>query len=671
MKSLYTILIAILISSVAFGQTYLSEDFSGGTFPPPGWFNLPVGDQWTSSNTGNAGGIAPELKFTGFTYTGTVRFISPVVDLSGVDTVMLMFKHLYANASAPGPKCGVATRAGGTWNSVWEESPTSNLGPEEVTVLISNDDTGNDNFQFCFYLEGNLTGINNWYLDDIILFTQPDFDAKMSAVLTPAQIMNPEPVEGRVTNLGTTPITELSVSWESYAGVVRDSLFSGLNIGSMETFEFMFDGTWASPYGTHELDMWINSVNGGPDEDQSNDSIQKPIEYISYTFQNRPAMEEFTSSTCGPCAGFNSSFVPWSQSHEDDITLIKYQMSWPGSGDPYYTAEGGTRRSYYGVTFVPDMFVNGAQCNTNVSSVQAAYDAAILKNVGLKIASSFTMSGSVINITTNIRPFQSYGSMKIHNVVFEKMTTQNVGTNGETEFHHVMMKMMPDATGATENLQEGVPVTLTYTYDMANTHVEELDDLMVGVLIQDPSSKEIIQSDYGYDGVTYSDDARLAEIYLDGEPLEGFDPDVYSYDVVLPQGTIEEPVITVETMDDGALPIVSMAFAIPGTATIEVIAEDLISTSTYDINYSYSSIGIEEEPQPTVNVFPNPADDHIYISGLQNARVAIHTVDGKLMILKDGFSGNSIDISHLPGGIYFMNIIMDNKQIVRKKIAVL
>jgi actin-like ATPase involved in cell morphogenesis len=35
------------------------------------------------------------------------------------------------------------------------------------------------------------------------------------------------------------------------------------------------------------------------------------------------------------------------------------------------------------------------------------------------------------------------------------------------------------------------------------------------------------------------------------------------------------------------------------------------------------------------------------------------------------FSGNNINISQLPRGIYIMNIMMADKQIVRKKIAVL
>lgn len=42
MKRLYTPLIAVLFTMAAFSQTFLTEDFGGATFPPSGWFNLPV-----------------------------------------------------------------------------------------------------------------------------------------------------------------------------------------------------------------------------------------------------------------------------------------------------------------------------------------------------------------------------------------------------------------------------------------------------------------------------------------------------------------------------------------------------------------------------------------------------------------------------------------------------
>ena len=74
----------------------------------------------------------------------------------------------------------------------------------------------------------------------------------------------------------------------------------------------------------------------------------------------QPLIEVFTSSTCGPCAPANTTFTNlMGQQTAGDYNFIKYQMSWPGSGDPYYTTEAGTKRTYYGVNSVPNAQIDG------------------------------------------------------------------------------------------------------------------------------------------------------------------------------------------------------------------------------------------------------------------------------------------------------------------------
>jgi len=219
-----------------------------------------------------------------------------------------------------------------------------------------------------------MNNIRNWYLDNIVLFKPTALDCQMAGITTPAVITGPSDVGGVVKNLGTTNINEVSVSWKSYSGIIRDSVFTGLDLGLLDSHEFDFEGMWASPLGTHQMMMWINSVNGVTDDNTANDTVTKNISY-TYEFPAKPAYEEFTSSTCGPCASFNASFVPWSQTHADEITLVKYQMNWPGNGDPYYTAEGGTRRSAYGVNAVPQLFCNGTDIGASTGAAQAALTA--------------------------------------------------------------------------------------------------------------------------------------------------------------------------------------------------------------------------------------------------------------------------------------------------------
>ena len=96
--------------------------------------------------------------------------------------------------------------------------------------------------------------------------------------------------------------------------------------------------------------------------------------------------------------------------------------------------------------------------------------------------------------------------------VFEYETTQNVGTNGETEFLHVMKKMLPNFNGSSISpLQAGVSQTVSQSYDFNGSYrlpddaqdpinhsiehsIEEFTDLGVAVWIQNSLSKQILQS---------------------------------------------------------------------------------------------------------------------------------------------------------------------------------
>ena len=68
-----------------------------------------------------------------------------------------------------------------------------------------------------------------------------------------------------------------------------------------------------------------------------------------------------------------------------------------------------------------------------------------------------------------------------------------------------------------------------------------------------------------------SDNATLTNIYVDGKPLDGFDPADNEYEVVLPYGTTELPVVTVEPGDADQNTEVEM---IDNSAVISVTAED-------------------------------------------------------------------------------------------------
>ena len=82
----------------------------------------------------------------------------------------------------------------------------------------------------------------------------------------------------------------------------------------------------------------------------------------------------------------------------------------------------------------------------------------------------------------------------MHFAVVEKITYNNVGTNGETEFHNILMAMMPDDNGTSISLEEGSVQSFNESTNLITTFIEEYDDLMIALWIQDNGTHAVLQS---------------------------------------------------------------------------------------------------------------------------------------------------------------------------------
>ncbi len=643
----------------AMSQTFISEDFSNGV-PPAGWTIDNLAAQWSSSSTANAEGTAPEAMFTWKQIITTSRLIAPQTDLTGYTSVVLRFKHYLDNYGGGAYSIGAATRSGGgDWNTVWEVSPNSSIGPEDLLITIDNDDVGASDFEFCFYLDGNLYNMNYWYIDDVSLFSPFALDGELASITTYPYVSGPTPVEGVLFNNGTTPITSFEINWQSNDGDIYTTSFTGMNLDMGDTYAFECNELFNYPIGSYDLHVWIATVNGVPDDNPDNDNLNKGISVVSHIVDKKPLFEEFTSSTCGPCASFHTSFVPWCEDHTDDITLVKYQMNWPGSGDIYYTAEGGDRRNYYGVTWVPWLVGNGGFVNTDIGSVNSFFDSAIeIPGFASFVATRTSVSrGTIMDIDVNILPYANFEDFKLFVVVFENITTGNVGSNGESEFEHVMMKMVPDASGTTINLVDREPITISQSIELAGTNIEEWDDLGVAIIIQDYATSEVFQSGYAVENAVFATDATLSELNVDDALIDDFSPDVYEYTVELPEGTTIVPEVTAVPADENATVVVVPTMELPGVTTIDVFAEDLMTHITYTVTFDVVT-GLEDNAATNVKVYPNPTTGIININGAADASISIYSITGNLIAEYSG--SQKIDLSSQPNGIYFIKVYGDD-----------
>ena len=87
-----------------------------------------------------------------------------------------------------------------------------------------------------------------------------------------------------------------------------------------------------------------------------------------------------------------------------------------------------------------------------------------------------------------------------------------------------------------------------------------------------------------------SNNARLADIQVNGNTVAGFNAYLNTYNVQLPYGTTEVPVVSATAQDGGATITITQPTSTTGTATIHVTAADGTTSNTYTINFSVAQL---------------------------------------------------------------------------------
>lgn len=372
----------------------LSESFDD-TALPSGWSIAGLGtSNWSVVNSANAGGSPNEmLLYYNPSFNGISRLVSPAIDLTGVSEVVFMFKHCLDNYSGS-HTLGIATSSdnGTTWNSGWSQS-YSNDGVYTVAQTITTADMGSANVLFCVYYQGNSYNIDNWYFDDITVFTQTDLDLGITSINAPALIGAGDiVVDFSIYNYGLNEITQIEASYQFTGHSLVTETFN-LNLATLTSTSLQFAVPQNLLPGTYDLTVNVSLVNGTEDDDITNNSSEMTVGVAYGSAQNIPMIEHFSSSTCGPCVAVNTAMLTLTNNNPGHYTYTKYPMSWPGTGDPYYTSEGGIRRSYYGVSAVPQTFLGG-QDQGYAAVSQAALNSQYNSPAFADVRGSFTMNGS-------------------------------------------------------------------------------------------------------------------------------------------------------------------------------------------------------------------------------------------------------------------------------------
>ena len=302
---------------------------------------------------------------------------------------------------------------------------------------------------------------------------------------------------GQVGNQGTNAVTSFQVSWQANSGTVNTYNVTGVNIAPGATQSFTHNLPLNAVVGqSYALNFNVSTVNGVADADTSNNSLTRNTQVASGSTTFKTLIEKFTGSTCPPCASYNNAtFNPFYNAQNQNFNYVAYQQNFPGTGDPYYTAESGARRAYYGINAITSLRIDGVDYSTgnNQAAITSFINSQNTKTGYFGITGTRNFAGNNAVVAYNIMPYLS-GTYNLQVVVYEKLTTGNIGTNGETSFKHVMMKMVPDEGGTTITLTAGIPVSGTVSASLVGTNIEDITDCDVMIFLQNPVTKEVMQS---------------------------------------------------------------------------------------------------------------------------------------------------------------------------------
>jgi hypothetical protein len=350
---------------------------------------------------------------------------------------------------------------------------------------------------------------NNLYIDNLTIGNRFDTDVAVVGILNIKKDTsylvgtNPITIAPQVSfiNLGRNNITSaFTVTMlVNEVGYSSNKSITSLNAG--QSTVVTFDNLTITPGQIMNFNVTANLTG---DQNTTNNTLTQYTLYLP-GFQRNVLLEEWTSSTCGPCATNNPTIDAFIAARFDSLVAIKYHMNWPAPGnDPMYLynpTQATDRRNYYGVNAVPhvimDGVVNPEYPYSNPPSLPNAFYPR--KNVGTPISLSVTntrLPGDTIQadvtlqVSTQLPVGQYY--LRVHAVERHIHYNSAPGSNGETDFYDVFRRAYPNSTGTPIPTAPGTyNFTFKYPLDMA-VWVDSM--IYTAVFVQNDANKEVLNA---------------------------------------------------------------------------------------------------------------------------------------------------------------------------------
>jgi hypothetical protein len=237
---------------------------------------------------------------------------------------------------------------------------------------------------------------------------------------------------------------------------------------------------------------------------------------------------------------------------------------------------------------------------------------------------------------------------------------------------HIIAEFTPSRTSYSVTLPYGTTEVPNVAADPANQSATVVvtsaatipGTTMVVVTAQDGVTKMAYMVNFI---LAKNNDASLFAVNIGGNELSGFDPAVLFYHYPVLPVTLSAPVTNATPSDPKATVTVIQAASIPDTARIQVVAEDGITRSTYEVLIRYALAGTDDLTRNTsLRAFPNPVNDQLTVKwelpSPDQALISLTDLTGRLMLVRRIVTSASphtevFDLSAFDAGVYLLRAV--------------
>jgi len=351
-------------------------------------------------------------------------------------------------------------------------------------------------------------------LDNIRVMVPPASDGQVNSVanLTRYRTGGSQAITGVFSSKGYTSANNATLNYRVNAGaVVTETINFSSPIAYGQSAPYSFTTPANLPVGPNSVKVWVSAVNGVAETNHANDTVSAASFCASQSVNMNTLIEEFSSSTCGPCAMLNANFDPLLNTNNPNsggrVNVIKNQVNWPSPGnDPSYNPHSASRVSYYAINAAPTALINGTS-EMNAHD-QAEIDAGKNAPAYASISANIAVNGNLVSGTATVTPYLTIpaasSKLRVHQALLQKEYNFPGAVTSQKNYYHIMRKMFPDANGTVLTPTDGSAfnVSFTHTASVVATPAQGSFDFWNAaslvyeyvVFVQDKDSKDILQS---------------------------------------------------------------------------------------------------------------------------------------------------------------------------------